>query len=136
MANDYMPQKKVMRRQKRNKLHNNSQERAVNIDVVAESVKLPFASFIDESMIKKERLKSRINTILDKDIAAAQKRYELTKHKFIDKFHARSMNRNSNLDISGSGRQMNQTQLSFREYEGVPQTFMATSEYQNARAGT
>ena len=84
-------------RQKRRKA---GSKEPINIDVMAENVKLPFASFVDPKHVKTSRRVDIINRTLDKEIVSVQKRYELNKHAFVAKMMQMPHKRNSNVDIN------------------------------------
>ena len=62
--NDYLPQKKITRSKRRKE----GAKEPINIDVMAENVKLPFASYYDPKHIKTSRRVEIINKTLDKQI--------------------------------------------------------------------
>ena len=103
-------------RKKRRQKFSASKEPPVNIDVLAENVKIPFASFVDQKMIKDGRRVEIINCNLDKEIVSIQKKYELQKNAFIAKFSHRAMKRNSYVDINS--RSMKQSTVTEKSYEG------------------
>ena len=79
--NDYLPQKKIMRSKRRKA----GSREPINIDVLAENVKLPFASYVDPKSVQNSRRVGVINRTLDKEIDSVQKKYEINKHAFIAK---------------------------------------------------
>ena len=62
-ANDYLPQRKVVRKKNGRNL-----SQSINIDLLAEKVKLPFASAIDPDFVKQKRRKAIINNSIDREI--------------------------------------------------------------------
>ena len=63
-ANDYLPQRKIMRSKQRKP----GSREPINIDIIAENVKLPFASYVDPKHVKTSRRVGIINRSLDKEI--------------------------------------------------------------------
>lgn len=59
--NDYLPQRKVMRRKRSNIFQSKEPKNKINIDTIAEGVQIPFASFVDQKMIKDNRRTGAIN---------------------------------------------------------------------------
>lgn len=83
-ANDYLPQQRIMRRKRSNLFKKTRDKDTLNIDPIAEHIKIPFASFVDHKMIKEKRLNGIINKTIDSQIIAVQKQYEIKKNAVID----------------------------------------------------
>jgi len=49
-GNDLLPQRRILKRKRSNILK--TEKDTLNVDVIADSVKIPFASFVDQKMIK------------------------------------------------------------------------------------
>jgi len=47
----------------------------INIDVLAENVKLPFASFVDQKMVKEARRQEILKNTIHKEMVRVQKQY-------------------------------------------------------------
>ena len=64
-ANDYLPQRKVVRK-KTKQPRNLSQ--SINIDLLAEKVRLPFASAVNTDFVRQKRRQAIINRSIDREI--------------------------------------------------------------------
>eukprot|EP00353_Schmidingerella_taraikaensis_P001845 CAMPEP_0185599022 /NCGR_PEP_ID=MMETSP0434-20130131/82404_1 /TAXON_ID=626734 ORGANISM="Favella taraikaensis, Strain Fe Narragansett Bay" /NCGR_SAMPLE_ID=MMETSP0434 /ASSEMBLY_ACC=CAM_ASM_000379 /LENGTH=95 /DNA_ID=CAMNT_0028228237 /DNA_START=1103 /DNA_END=1390 /DNA_ORIENTATION=+ len=51
-TNDYLPQRRIMRRKRSNLFAKTKDKTKLNVDATAENVIIPFASFVDHKMIK------------------------------------------------------------------------------------
>lgn len=65
-VNDYLPQRRIMRRKRSNIFKKSLAKEKLNIDSIAENVSIPFASFVDHKMIKDKRLAGVISKDIDK----------------------------------------------------------------------
>ena len=70
-ANDYLPQQRIMRRKRSNIFKKTKDKDTLNIDPLAEHIRIPFASFVDNKMIKEKRRNHIINNTIDQQILKA-----------------------------------------------------------------
>ena len=106
-----------MRRKRSNIFKKTKDKDTLNIDPLAEHIRIPFASFVDNKMIKEKRRNHIINNTIDQQILKAQKQYEIKKNSVIDQFKHRVMKRNSQVDINA--RSLNHSTMSTQDYEGT-----------------
>ena len=125
-ASDYLPQRRIIRRKRSNIFKKSGSQRRLKVDTMAENIKIPFASFVDQKMVKGRRLVGIINKDIDSRIASITKRQELQTKDFLQQVQSKiKPARNSYFNINS--RSTNHVNFQREDYEGPDSNLIRTN---------